>query len=66
MVRPPVFKWAESNLNDEEVKGTIYDTAQCRVFAVTWNMQGKTPRLEDLKGLLHPELVHHDLFCIGS
>lgn len=66
MVRPPVFKWAESNLNEEEQKNNPYDSAQVRIFAVTWNMQGKAPRLEDLKALLHPELVHHDVFCIGS
>ena len=29
-------------------------------------MQGRFPRNEDLKSILHPELSHHDLICVGS
>jgi len=69
MVRPPVFKWAESNLHqslNNSACPSPFDTSKVRIFSVTWNMQGRSPRLEDLKSLLHPELIHHDLYFVGS
>lgn len=29
-------------------------------------MEGRVPSAQDLKNLLHPEAIHHDIFCIGS
>lgn len=69
MTRPPVFNWTQSNVFESIANGNVpspYETAQVRIFAATWNMQGRSPSPEDLKSLLHPEAVHHDIFCIGS
>lgn len=70
MVRPPILKWGtqpEALLETQNPKApNPYDTAHVRIFSVTWNMEGRLPRKEDLKNLLYPDVVHHDIFCIGS
>ena len=43
-----------------------YDTSQVRIFTVTWNMAGLTPKKSDIQNLLHPDAIHHDLYFIGS
>lgn len=37
-----------------------------RILSVTWNLAGETPDNQDLRNLLHPEDIHHDIYVIGT
>jgi len=41
-------------------------TDQLRVLAVTWNIAGKTPEEREIKNLIHPDQIHHDIYAVGS
>ena len=41
-------------------------TDKLRLLAVTWNIAGKTPSPVEIKNLLHPDKVHHDIYVVGS
>ena len=56
-----MFKWAN---NYEKVDP--FETSEVRILAVTWNMAGGTPTLEDFKNLLHADSINHDIYVIGS
>ena len=35
-------------------------------MSATWNLGGKTPEIEQVEGLLHADLMHHDIYIVGT
>ena len=44
----------------------VFEHNAVRILTVTWNLASQTPELRDLRNLLHPDVIHHDIFVIGT
>lgn len=42
------------------------DLRSLKIMALTWNMQGKTPSLQQLDALFQKDNIHHDMYVLAS
>lgn len=60
-----VFKWSQNKMKKVERPDPFHED-EIRILSVTWNLAGKTPDDEDMRNLLHPQDIHHDIYVIGT
>ena len=61
-----MLKWLKKEGEDELERPDPFLKDEIKIFAVTWNLAGKTPNDSHITDLLHSRDAHHDIYVVGS